>query len=163
MERFFSEKEIAAISGLKDETLEYVIYHVWTNVAKQGEMYECLDWLELRFKGMSRIFLTAGEESDGIKVINFDLAEKKKEVAEQFGGQIEIRSYIMNEMELWKPAINLPIEEVKLHQIKETVLNDEIILKFDTKDTETEEDEHQILIGLAHDEGLTVELHEDFE
>ncbi|MEH0155886.1 hypothetical protein V6R21_17200 [Limibacter armeniacum] len=156
MNQFFSEKEIKVLQSITGSTISHVLYHVWTNVSKPSEIFESLDWLELRFEDQSRIILTAGEESDGIKIAEINMVDEIERVKEQFGGQIEIRSYLMNEMEIWKPAIGNPIREVSFHQVrKEKVMNDEITLKFEG------EEDHQLMISLSSEEGLLVELHED--
>ncbi|GAA4836017.1 hypothetical protein [Algivirga pacifica] len=159
MSNYFSEQEVSTLKSLEGTPIEHVIYHVWTNVAQKGELFESLDWLELRFPNQERIFLSGGMESDSIKLVDFDLRTEKEAIEKQFSGQVEIRSYIVNEMELWKPAVNKPIREIRLSGAGGHFLNDEFIITVDSE--EEDEEFYHLMISLSSEEGLLVELHED--
>ncbi|KXX67200.1 hypothetical protein [Flammeovirga sp. SJP92] len=150
----FQASEINTLKGLAGAKINDVIYHVWSNIAKDDEEYQCLDWLELRFEDKTRLTFTAGEESDGIKIVIFDIIEERKKLLEQFQGKIDIKSFRVIKMDLWADVLHETITEVKLSKIKEDFyLNDEMILVF--------ENENQLKIRLSEEDGLKVEVFED--
>ncbi|PWJ40180.1 hypothetical protein [Sediminitomix flava] len=153
-----------ALKNLKGASLEQVVYHVWTNTANKKEMFECLDWMEIRFTDKSRITLTAGEESDGIKVVSLDLVKERKEVIDKFNGQIDILSYDMNDSKLWEPIISKEILDVKFNTNRNgEAFDDELYLHFEVKNEEGETEPYIVLITLSHEEGLIAEFYEELE
>lgn len=153
---YFTEQEVHTLHKLEGLKLEHAIYHVWTNLANSKDVFQSLDWIELRFYENIAVYLTAGEESDGIKLVDFDLLEERKRVRETFGDMIEIRSYLMDHSEQWAPAIGHTVSSLELHEVRKGMfMNDELLLRFSS------EEPHAVLISLAAEEGLLVELHED--
>ncbi|MBB6460881.1 hypothetical protein [Flammeovirga kamogawensis] len=150
----FKQEEIQTLLSLRGAVINDVVYHVWSNNTNEQEEYQCLDWLELRFEDKSRLTFTAGEESDGIKIVIFDIIEERKKLLEQFQGKIDIKSFRVVKMDLWADVLNEKITEVKLTKIKEDFYpNDEMIIAF--------ENDNQLKIGLSHEDGLSVDVFED--
>ena len=150
----FTKDEVATLQALAGVAINDVIYHIWSNTSNEQEEFQCLDWLELRFDDKTRLTFTAGEESDGIKIVSFDPVEERKKLLEQFDGKIDIKSFRVVRMEIWAEILNQKISNVKLTKIKEDFYpNDEMILVF--------ENENQIKICISHEDGLVVEEFED--
>lgn len=150
----FQESEIKTLTGLAGAKINDVIYHVWSNIAKDNEEYQCLDWLELRFEDKTRLTFTAGEESDGIKIVIFDVVSERKKLLEQFQGKIDIKSFRVVKMDIWADVLHETIKEVKLAKIRDDFfLNDEMIIAF--------ENEEQLKIRISEEDGLKVEVYED--
>lgn len=150
----FQISEINTLKGLTGTKINDVIYHVWSNIAKDDEEYQCLDWLELRFEDKTRLTFTAGEESNGIKIVIFDVVEERKKLLKQFEGKIDIKSFRVVKMDIWADILHSTISKIKLSKIKEDFyLNDEMILVF--------ENENQLKIRISEEDGLKVEVYED--
>ncbi|NLR92220.1 MULTISPECIES: hypothetical protein [Flammeovirga] len=150
----FKPEEIKTLQSLVGVSINDVIYHIWSNMSNESEEFQCLDWLELRFDDKTRLTFTAGEESDGIKIVSFDPVTERTKLLEQFNGKIDIKSFRVIKMDVWADVLNQKIVNVKLTKIKDDFYpNDEMILVF--------ENENQVKISLSHEDGLAVDVHED--
>ncbi|OHX65715.1 hypothetical protein [Flammeovirga pacifica] len=150
----FSLDEVKTLQSLAGAAINDVIYHIWSNTSNEQEEYQCLDWLELRFDDKTRLTFTAGEESDGIKIVVFDPVKERKKLLEQFDGKIDIKSFRVVKMDIWNDILNQKITNVKLTKIKDDFFpNDEMILVF--------ANESQIKISISYEDGLLVEEYED--
>jgi hypothetical protein len=154
---YFTLIDLVALNSMEGKQIEKITYHVWENRVNPdpNELFESLDWLELEFTDNSIICFTAAEESDGIKLIEFNLDEERARITALFGNKIQLVSHDMTFSETWIQATMLPITAVELMADKtQQYLNNAMMLRFS---------DHQMLIGLNPHEGLLVELVEEDE
>jgi|GEM_PF-2954514 len=112
---FFSEESVGRLKKLEGKILTDVNHYLWINNAKPSEPLEFIDWVELIFKDGTIMIMTAGRESDGIKLpIHFDFAHEQEKIFEQFGHQIHLQLKNMSQSTLWSPTINVPLGGVYL-------------------------------------------------
>lgn len=148
---FFTTDEVYKLAALVNETLASVTYHYWVNTA-QGQRFEVLDWITLHFESGNNLWLTAGEETDGIKLIEADFPSMQKRLEEEFKGAVTLESKDVSGHKLWKDAIGKAITPSLVHH-EERVLNDSIAFHF-----EGSEDSLEIFLGI---EGLEVDYFEE--
>jgi len=146
----FSTDEVYALLALVNETLSGVYYHYWVNKA-QGQHFEVLDWIELRFNSGNKIFLTAGIESDGIKLGTPDFELIRANLRDEFKGVVVLESRDVSGHAIWANNMGLEITP-SLIKHEKGMLNDSIVLRF------TEGDDVEISLGL---EGLEVDYFEE--
>jgi hypothetical protein len=148
---FFTTDEVYKLAALVNESLESVSYHFWVNTA-QGQRFEVLDWISLHFVSGHSMWLTAGEETDGIKLIEADFPSLKKRLEEEFKGAVTLESKDVSGHKFWEGAIGKAITPSLIHH-EDRVLNDSIALHF-----EGSEDSIEIFLGI---EGLEVDYFEE--
>jgi len=148
---FFTTDEVYKLAALVNESLGSVSYHFWVNTA-QGQRFEVLDWISLHFVSGHSMWLTAGEETDGIKLIEADFPSLKKRLEEEFKGAVTLESKDVSGHKFWEGAIGKAITPSLIHH-EDRVLNDSIALHF-----EGSEDSIEIFLGI---EGLEVDYFEE--
>lgn len=149
-ENFFTTEELYKIAALVNETISSVEYHYWVNVS-HNQRFEVLDWITIHFTSGNNMWLTAGEESDGIKLIEADIAVLGKKLQEEFKGVVQLETKDVSNHKFWKDAIGKPITPSLIHH-QDKALNDSLVLKFDGAD------DIEITLGI---EGLEVDFFDE--
>jgi hypothetical protein len=103
--QYFAPYEVQQLHELKGKLLDRVVYTIWRNVAKPAESYEALEWLELNFQDGTQLSLTAGEETSGLQLKEFNFGLEQTRVIQQFRGQVELERVEMNDSPIWKNLI----------------------------------------------------------
>jgi hypothetical protein len=147
---YFSPDELYKIAELVNETIARVEYHYWVNTA-QGQRFEVLDWITLHFTSGNTMWLTGGENSDGIHLMEADIPSLAAKLEAEFKGVVTLETKDVSGHKLWKDLLGKAITPSLIHH-KNKALNDSLVLKFEG------EDSLEILLGI---EGLEVELYED--
>jgi hypothetical protein len=147
---FFTADEMYKIASLVNETIASVEYHYWVNNS-HGQRFEVLDWITIHFQSGANIWLTAGENSDGIRLIEADIPALGKKLHEEFKGIVVLESKDVTSHKLWKETIGKPITPSLIHH-ENKALNDSIALKFEGAD------DLEIFLGI---EGLEVDYYEE--
>ena len=143
---FFTVAEVYQLTEMVNETLASVSYHYWVNRA-QGQLFEVLDWITFHFESGQSLSITAGPDSDGIKVSEPNIEAERKRLEEEFKGVVTIETRNASKIRFWKDAIGKSITPSFIkHEGK--VLNDSIVLKFEGAEPV------EIFLGL---EGLEVD------
>jgi hypothetical protein len=148
---FFTADELYKIAALVNESIASVTYHFWVNTA-QGQRFEVLDWITLHFQSGNSMWLTAGEDSDGIKLLEADFPSLKAKLEEEFKGVVTYESKDVSNHKLWKDVLGKAITPSLIHH-EERALNDSLVLHF-----EGSEDSLEIFLGI---EGLEVDYYEE--
>ncbi|MCB0819787.1 MAG: hypothetical protein KDC13_04120 [Bacteroidetes bacterium] len=149
-DNFFETDELYKIAALVNETISSVVYHYWVNKS-HGQRFEVLDWITLNFNSGNHMWLTAGEESDGIKLLEADIPALKNKLESEFKGVVTLESKDVSGHKIWKPVLGKPITP-SLIQVGDKALNDTLVLKFEGADS------IEISLGI---EGLEVEFFEE--
>ena len=147
---FFTADELYKIAALVNEGISSVEYHYWVNKAHE-QRFEVLDWITLHFESGNTMWLTAGEESDGIKLIEGDIPSLKSRLESEFRGVVTLESKEVSGHKVWKDALGKAITPSLIY-VKENALNDSLVLKFEGADSV------EISLGI---EGLEVEFYDD--
>jgi hypothetical protein len=147
---FFTVAEVYQLTELVNETLRDVIYHYWLNKAEENN-FEVLDWIELRCESGKNLMLTAGLETDGIKIVDINIQDEKKRLEEEFKGLVSIVSKSAAKHKHWADCLGKAITPSFVKH-DGRALNDSFVLKF--------EDAHDIEIYLGL-EGMEVEYFEE--
>jgi len=143
---FFTVAEVYQLTEMVNETLASVSYHYWVNRA-QGQLFEVLDWITFHFDSGRSLSITAGPDSDGIKVSEPNMEAERKRLEEEFKGVVTVETRNASKMRFWKDAIGKSITPSFIkHEGK--VLNDSVVLKFEGAEPV------EIFLGL---EGLEVD------
>lgn len=143
---FFTVAEVYQLTEMVNETLASVSYHYWVNRA-QGQLFEVLDWITFHFDSGRSLSITAGPDSDGIKVSEPNIEAERKRLEEEFKGVVTIETRNASKIRFWKDAIGKSITPSFIkHEGK--VLNDSVVLKFEGAEPV------EIFLGL---EGLEVD------
>jgi len=145
----FSTDEVYQLLALVNETLSGINYHFWVNKA-QGQNFEVLDWIELQFESGHKMFLTAGVETDGIKLGEPDFELIRSNLRDEFKGVVTLESRNVSSHKIWAENLGKPIIP-SLVKHEKGMINDSIVLKFE------EGDDVEITLGL---EGLEVDYFE---
>jgi hypothetical protein len=148
-EDLFTTDEVYQILALVNEALSGVQFHYWVNKA-QGQHFEVLDWIELQFESGKKMFLTAGLDSDGIKLGDPDFELIRANLRDEFKGVVSLDSRDVSGHDFWSGNLGKPITP-SLIKHEKGMLNDSIVLKFE------EGDDIEITLGL---EGLEVDYFE---
>lgn len=147
---FFTTDEVYRLLGLVNETLSGVVYHFWVNKA-QGQHFEVLDWIELRFDSGNILFLTAGLDSDGIRIGEPDFEAIRNNLRDEFKGVVTLETRDVSTHKIWKDTLGKSIVP-SLIRHEGRMLNESIVLKFE------EADDVEIFLGM---EGLEVDFYEE--
>ncbi|HOY48699.1 MAG TPA: hypothetical protein PL185_07320 [Flavobacteriales bacterium] len=143
---FFTVAEVYQLTEMVNETLASVSYHYWVNRA-QGQLFEVLDWITFHFDSGRSLSITAGPDSDGIKVSEPNIEAERKRLEEEFKGVVTVETRNASKIRFWKDAIGKSITPSFIkHEGK--VLNDSVVLKFEGAEPV------EIFLGL---EGLEVD------
>jgi hypothetical protein len=143
---FFTVAEVYQLTEMVNETLASVSYHYWVNRA-QGQLFEVLDWITFHFDSGRSLSITAGPDSDGIKVSEPNIEAEGKRLEEEFKGVVTVETRNASKMHYWIDAIGKSITPSFIkHDGK--VLNDSLVLKFEGAEPV------EIFLGL---EGLEVD------
>lgn len=124
----FSSEDVYKILALVNEVLSEVNYYYWVNKA-QSEYFEVLDWIEFKFKSGNHLFLTAGLDSDGIKIAEPDFDLITTNLRDEFKGAVSIDKREATKFKIWKNNIGKDITP-SLIKHEKGILNDQIVLKF---------------------------------
>jgi hypothetical protein len=151
-ENFFSTDDVYKIAALVNENLAGVVYHYWINNAN-SPAFEVLDYITLAFKSGNSITLTAGLETDGIRVDEPDFAAERAKLEADFEGKVTIESRDVSQHKFWKSAIGQDITP-SLMRFESRVINDSLVLKFEDADAV------EIFLGI---EGLEVDFFDEDE
>jgi len=149
-DNFFTADELYQIAALVNETIASVDYHYWVNKA-HGQRFEVLDWITFNFHSGNQMWLTAGEESDGIKLMKGDIPHLKDKLENEFKGVVTLESKEVSGHKVWKDTLGKAITPSLIY-VKENALNDSLVLKFEGADSV------EISLGI---EGLEVEFYDD--
>ena len=126
---FFTVAEVYQLTEMVNETLASVSYHYWVNRA-QGQLFEVLDWITFHFDSGRSLSITAGPDSDGIKVSEPNIEAERKRLEEEFKGVVTVETRNASKIRFWKDAIGKSITPSFIkHEGK--VLNDSVVLKFE--------------------------------
>jgi hypothetical protein len=156
--RNFTFEELKKLSALEGKKIADVIYHKWINKADPSQAYEFIDKLQIGFSDGSNIVLTAGEESDGLRILEeYNVTKDILMLEEQFEGKITIRSFRANKSEHFKDVMELPISSVQLSKDGDQYLADAIVFEFDKGSGPLE----RRLVALSPEEGIIVDYFED--
>jgi hypothetical protein len=147
---FFTTDEVYQLTALVNELLTGVTYHFWVNTSND-QHFEVLDWLTLSFVSGNSITLTAGLETDGIKVVQPDFEAERKQLLDEFKGLVTIESRDASNQEIWAESLGKPITPSFL-KYEGKALNDSMVLKFEGAD------DVEIYLGL---EGLEIDYFEE--
>ncbi|MEX1189523.1 MAG: hypothetical protein WED33_09715 [Bacteroidia bacterium] len=147
---FFTADEMYKIASLVNETISSVEYHYWVNKS-HDQRFEVLDWITIHFHSGNNLWLTAGEDSDGIKLMEADIPALDKKLHEEFKGIVTLESKDVSNHKIWKETIGKAITPSLIHH-ENRALNDTIALKFEGAD------DVEIYLGI---EGLEVDYYEE--
>jgi hypothetical protein len=147
---FFTTDEVYQLTALVNENLSGVTYHFWVNTSND-QHFEVLDWLTLSFASGNSITLTAGLETDGIKVVIPDFEAERKQLLAEFKGLVTIESRDASNHEIWANTLGKSITP-SFMKYEGRALNDSFVLKFDGAD------DVEIYLGL---EGLEIDYFEE--
>ena len=147
---FFTVAEVYQLTEMVNETLSKVTYHYWVNRAND-QLFEVLDWITFEFSSGKSLSITAGEESDGIKLAEPNIDAERKRIEEEFKGVVTIESRDASKIKFWKDSIGKSITPSFIKH-EGRVLNESIVLKFE------EAEPVEIFLGL---EGLEVDEYDD--
>lgn len=147
---FFTVAEVYQLTELVNETLRDVIYHYWVNKAEEHS-FEVLDWIELRCNSGRNVILTAGLESDGIKIADVNIQDEKARLEVEFKGLVTVVSKSAAKHKYWADCLNKSITPSFIKH-DGRALNDSFVLKF--------EGAHDIEIYLGL-EGMEVDYFEE--
>jgi hypothetical protein len=125
----FSAEEVYKLLALVNETISGVHYHFWVNKS-QGQHFEVLDWIELQFSSGNKLFLTAGIETDGIKLGAPDFDLIRANLRDEFKGVVTLESRNVSAHEIWSENLAKAITP-SLFKHEKGMLNDSIVLKFE--------------------------------
>lgn len=147
---YFSTEEVYKILALVNEKLSGVTYYFWVNKS-QEQHFEVLDWIELKFESGNSLVLTAGLETDGIKVAEPDFDLIRANLRDEFKGVVTLEARDASGHKAWKDALGKAITpSLVRHEGK--MLNESIVLKFE------DADDIEIYLGL---EGLEIDFYEE--
>ena len=149
-DNFFTVAEVYQLTEMVNETLANVTYHYWVNRAN-GQLFEVLDWITFNFDSGKNLSITAGPESDGIKVSEPDIDTERKRIEEEFKGVVTIESRDVSNTKYWVDTIGRSITPSFIKH-EGRVLNDSIVLKFEGAEPV------EIFLGL---EGLEVDDYDE--
>lgn len=108
---YFNENELQALQQLEGKPIYRVVYTIWSNVAKQEEVYESLDWISLFFE-KARVDFTVREDQQGMEIRELNFALEQTRIAQQFRGQVELRQVDMSESPVWEAVIGNPLNAI---------------------------------------------------
>lgn len=149
-ENFFTADELYKIAALVNETISSVDYHYWVNVS-HDQRFEVLDWITIHFISGNNLWLTAGEESNGIKLMEADIPALGKKLEKEFKGVVKLESKDVSNHKMWKETLGKAITPSLVHH-EDRALNDSLVLKFEGAD------DLEIFLGI---EGLEVDYYEE--
>lgn len=147
---FFTTEELYTLASLVNEQLAGVVYHYWVNKASETP-FEVLDYITLAFRSGNALTLTAGEESDGLKITEPDFNAIRTRLEAEFKGKVTIESRDVSKHKLWKEALGKELTP-SLMRYEGRVLNDSLVLKFPDSDS------IEIFLGL---EGMEVDYFDE--
>jgi len=105
----FSLQEIESFLSLEGMVITDVMYHIWRNKIDPENVIDSLDYIDFIFENKYRVTLYAGLESDGIKVVELDLAKEQARIEEEFGDKIELLTFDVTNEEPWSDTQNLVV------------------------------------------------------
>lgn len=108
---YFNETELATLQGLQGKSLFRAVYTVWRNIAKKDDIYESLDWISLFFEG-GQVDFTVREDQQGMEIRPLNFALEQTRVAQQFGGQVELKQVDMSLSPAWEGTIGSPLQSI---------------------------------------------------
>lgn len=110
----FTDQELFRLNALEGRTLTRVMYTVWHNIAQKGGDYQALDWVELIFEDGESVGLTAGDESDGLRITDLHFGLEQTKIQQQFNGQVMLDRSDVSTGQVWSPAIGNQLTSVGL-------------------------------------------------
>lgn len=151
--KYFSFEHLQLLNALEGKILSDVIYFVWINRIQQQSPLIFIDKLQLKFEDKSFITLSAGEESDGLRIIeNFDPAQEALRLDEQFSGKILLKPHNAKKDRFWEEVTGRPIWYVQLSKENDQYLSDAIVLDFGKE---------KRLIAVSPEEGIIIDFYEE--
>lgn len=128
----FSEDELYALNSREGKRLTRVDYIIWQNLTTKGDGYQALDWVELTFEDGDKMALTAGEESDGLKLRELNFGLEQTRVQQQFNGQVKLERENVSTGSVWKRTIGNRLTSVGLLEgPDERIQNNQLQLDFE--------------------------------
>lgn len=149
----FSLHEIEAFQSLEGMVITDVMYHIWRNKIDPENVIESLDYIDFIFENKYRITLYSGVDSDGIKIVELDLAKEQEKITTQFGNKIELVTFDVTNEEPWSDTQNLVLEKIQLEEaVNQNYSNQSLLLNFTSEAVE---------IRISPIEGMIVDYHEE--
>ena len=128
----FSDEELFFLNSKEGKRLTKVDYIIWQNLTAKGDGYQALDWVELTFDDGDKLALTAGEESDGLRIAELNFGLEQTKVQQQFDGQVKLERENVSSGSVWKRAMGNQLTSVGLLEgPDERIQNNQLQLDFD--------------------------------
>ncbi len=123
----FRQEEVESFLGYEDQRLEAVYYYIWPDEKGGGILFS----LELIFDSGERLLLSAGEDSEAIRIISSDtLMDTARKLQELHGAPV-IQRMMANHQPLWQHAAGEILLAVRLSRHESGLYsNDALMLDF---------------------------------
>lgn len=129
-ENFFSKNALARFVASQNSTLSRVICHLWINRTDPEKPFEVIDNIQLEYEDHPPLVIGCNEEGDGLDVIDFNLEESAKHLAEEFGNKIKIVAVDASGTKMWAETIGKVMTAVKLTKSGDYYKADALVLEF---------------------------------
>jgi hypothetical protein len=129
----FSQAEITALTAFEGQILTGVNYYLWLDLEAGNGAYRFLYALELLFASGETLLLSAGEDTEAIRVISAETLIQTAKKLHELHGQPTIQRLIRDGQGVWAAATGQTLRSIQLARSEEGLfLNDALMLSFDT-------------------------------
>ena len=130
----FSQYEIEVFQSLEGMVITDVMYHIWRNKIDPENVIDSLDYIDFIFENKYRITLYSGIDSDGIRLVELDLAKEQEKIEKQFGDKIELLTFDVTNDTPWIDTQNLTLAKIQLEENNpQNYSNQSLLLQFNQK------------------------------
>lgn len=127
----FTLDELQAFQGAENAALEGVDYYIWLDTEAGQPVWQFLLAIELRLGEAGSIIISAGEDTDAIRVIQPDALLKTASALFQIHGRPVIQRASRDHQAPWKDLMNRTLQAVRLSKAENGYyLNDALMLDF---------------------------------
>jgi hypothetical protein len=107
--RYFTKEEVSQFMALNQKGVEKILYHIWTNTAKRGQIVEFIYALEIfTFEGPS-LMVSLHDEFNEMVLTPRDIEAEAAKIKADLGDKVRLHTMDASTRPLIAPFINKPI------------------------------------------------------
>lgn len=126
----FRQEEVESFLGFEDQRLDAVYYYIWPDEAGGGILFA----LELIFESGERLLLSAGEDSEAIRIIGSETLMDTARKLQELHARPVLQRMMANAQPLWQQAAGEILQAIRLSRHESGLYsNDALMLDFGQK------------------------------
>lgn len=127
---YFTNEALKRMVDVQNKVIARIVIILWQNAVDANNSIEIIDGLQLRFTDGTNITIGCNEVSDGLDILDFNFAETKKQLEEEFMGKIKIHALDAGKTKMWEGIEGKTLKAIRLTKENANYKADSVMLDF---------------------------------